>query len=260
MRSAWRVLVIAGGMALTGAIANRVVAPAWSALRAREPALRLDSKTSAAGHGVVLALLGGFSALVADGLWVRMYWLWEHRELAAVDTLVHAVPAIDPRPVYFWLNGARILAYDLASWRVVAEGGYDSVPATEIQRIDHEQAAFAIAHLESARRYHPKSPDLWIEQAAIELNRRRDLSAAAECYRKAWEQPDAPYYAARLHAEMLRRLGRKAEALAFLKKLYPQLPPGDEAAAAPLVLVRIRELEHELGIPDEQRIQAGKGP
>ena len=86
----------------------------------------------------------------------------------------------------------------------------------------------------------------------IELNRLDDLAGAAESYRRAWEQPNAPYYAARLHGELLRRLGRKPAALEWLRGLHPQLPPGDESAGADLVLARIRRLERELGVPPEQ--------
>lgn len=100
--------------------------------------------------------------------------------------------------------------------------------------------------------HHPGNPNLWVERANIELNRLQDPAAAAESYRRAWEQPGGPYFAARLHAELLRRMGRKAEALAWLKDLHPKLPPGDEAAAAPVVLERIRELERELGVEAAQ--------
>ena len=89
---------------------------------------------------------------------------------------------------------------------------------------------------------------MWIEQANIELNTRRDLAAAAESYRRAAELPGAPYYAARIHAELLRRSGRTREALAWLVQLYPRLPRGDAAAAADLVRSRIRELECELAV------------
>jgi hypothetical protein len=50
-----------------------------------------------------------------------------------------------------------------------------------------------------------------------------------------------------LHAELLKRLGRKAEALAWLVQLHPQLPPGDEATE--IVLGRIRDLEKDLQVP-----------
>lgn len=250
-----RLLVLAvnlAGLAAAGALLGWVAAPVWSDMRRREPALRLDSAIAATGQGITLALLGGFRALVADAAWIRMYVLWEQRDLPATDTLIHVVSAVDPRPLYFWLNGARILAYDLKAWRIEAAGGYEAVPPAAQARIARDQAAVAIRHLDAAMAFHPASAEVWVERANIELNGLRDVAAAAESYRKGWEQPGAPYYAARLYAEMLRRLGRKAEALAWLVKLHPSLPPHDEAAAADAVLGRIRDLERELGVPGEQ--------
>jgi hypothetical protein len=242
-------LALVAALAAIGAGLDRVAAPAWDAARARQPALRLDSSMIAAGQGVTLALLGGFRALVADVVWLRMYVLWERHDLPGTQSLIRLVTAIDPRPVYFWLNGARILANDLSAWRVQAAGGYAVAgPAVE-ERIHREQGAMALAHLESAMAFHPASAELWIERANVQLHRMRDVAAAAESYRRAWEQPRAPYYAARLHAEMLRRAGRKPEALEFLTALYPKLPAGDESAARDVVLDRIRDLERELGVP-----------
>lgn len=244
--------IVLGVLAICGAALGRVAAPAWSTAQARQPALQLDSKMAAAGQGVTLALLGGFRALVADAAWLRMYALWEKRDLPGTETLIRLVTAIDPRPVYFWLNGARIMAFDLTAWRIALGGGYDRVPELVQDRIGREQGAQALRHLEAAHAFHPQNADLWIERANIELNRMRDPVAAAESYRKAWEQPGAPYYAARLHAELLRRTNRKAEALAWLKQLHPQLPANVEEARADLVLERIQELERELGVPAER--------
>jgi len=78
---------------------------------------------------------------------------------------------------------------------------------------------------------------------------------------RASEQPNAPYFAARIYAELLRRMGRNAEAYDWLKKLYPTLPKAADAALgitafqvesamAPVVMERIRELEKELNIPE----------
>lgn len=239
-------------LAVAGTLLNRLAAPAWSAAREKQPALKLDSSVAAAGQGVTLALLGGFRALVADAAWIKMYVSWEARDLPAVQTLIQLVAALDPRPVYFWLNGARILAYDLPVWRVEAAGGFESVAAPAQERIGREQAALGLRHLDAAMVFHPASADLWIERANIELNKLRDLAAAAESYRRAWEQPHAPVYAARLHGELLRRQGKKTEALAWLVKLHPQLPPDPDAGGADVVLHRIRELERELGVVPEQ--------
>lgn len=256
-RAAMLALIVAS-LALAGAILRPVADPVWSSFRARQPALQLESAGAAAGQGVTLALLGGFRALVADAIWIRMYTLWERRDIAGTDALLRVVTAIDPRPVYFWVNGARIIANDLPVWRIEAGGGYDAVPESIQIRINHEQGRLALARLAEAMKHHPASADLWVERANIELNRLGDAAAAAESYRRAWEQPRGPYYAARLHAELLRRSGRLAEALAFLVKLHPSLPADNEAAAADVVLARIRELERQLGIPAEAAYQPAK--
>lgn len=241
------IFVTLGGLALTGAALRWMEAPLWAALRAEQPALRLGSAGAAAGQGVTLGLLGGFRAIVADFTWLRLHVIWEQRDLAATDTLLRLVTTIDPRPLYFWVNGARIIAFDMTAWRIAEAGGHDLLSAVQRDRLGAEQARLAIRLLEEAMTFHPGNAALWIERANIELNRLRDSAAAADSYRKAWEQPGAPTYAARLHAELLRRLGRKAEALVWLTRLHPQLPPEEEGTE--LVLSRIRDLERELGVP-----------
>ena len=241
------IFVTLGGLALTGAALRWMEAPLWAALRAEQPALRLDSAAAAAGQGVTLGLLGGFRAIVADFTWLRLHVIWEQRDLAATDTLLRLVTTIDPRPLYFWVNGARIIAFDMTAWRIAEAGGHEVLPAVQRDRLGAEQARLAIRLLEEAMTFHPGNAALWMERATIELNRLRDSEAAAESYRKAWEQPGAPTYAARLHAELLRRLGRKAEALVWLTRLHPQLPPEEEGTE--LVLSRIRDLERELAVP-----------
>ena len=248
--------VIAGGLALTNGALRPVEAPLWAALRAEHPALRLATAGAVAGQGLTLGVLGGFRAIAADFTWMRVFVIWEQRDLPATETLLRLVTAIDSRPVYFWLTGARIVAYDMTAWRIAAAGGYDVVPAAEQERWSVQQARLALRRLDEAMAFHPTSADLWIERGSIELNRLHDPLAAAESYRRAWEQPGAPYYAARLHAEMLRRAGRKAEALAWLVRLLPQLPPTDETAGAGLVLGRIRELERELAVPADRAYRA----
>ena len=238
--------IVFGGLALTGGVLHPLESRLWTEARATSGAGRMDSVVAATGRGLTLGVLGGFRAIAADFTWVRVYAIWEQRDLPAVETLLRLVTTLDPRPAYFWLNGARILAYDMPAWRIAAAGGYERVPEAEQRRIDREQAALAIRRLEAAEQFHGTNPDLWVERANIELTRVHDVAAAAASYRRAWEQPKGPYFAARLHAEMLKRLGRKQEALAWLVKLHPQLPPNDDAAAADLVLARIRELEREL--------------
>lgn len=248
--------MVLGGLGLSGALSRGLVAPVWAELRVRQPAWRVDSLGGMLGQGMSVGLLGGFRSLVADFLWLRVNVLWEGRQLASTLGGLRLVTAVDPRPLAFWLNGARMMAYDMPSWRIAALGGRGAVPTGMQTRIEAEQARLALAWLGEALEFHPASPAIFIEQANISLNRQHDLEAAAANYRRAAEQPGAPYYAARLHAELLRRLGRKTEALAWLVQLHPRLPRDDEAAAASLVLARIRELEVELAVPADRRYPA----
>jgi hypothetical protein len=205
----WKaVAVVIGGLAVAGSVLRVVEAPAWRELRAREPAWQLAPLEGALGQGVTVGLLGGFRALLADLLWIRAHVSWEKRDLPPTQTLLKVVTAVDPRPLYFWLNGSRIIGYDMPNWRIVAEGGYDAVPAARQRAIDAEQARVALEMLETARRFHPGRAALDIEIANVHLNRLKDNVTAAGYYRMAAGRADTPYYAARIYAELLRREGR----------------------------------------------------
>jgi hypothetical protein len=214
------------------------------------------------GSGMSLAVLGGFRALAADLLWLKTYVAWAARDPAATQTLIRLVTTIDERPLGFWLNGARIIAYDVTEWRLESVNREGAAPAEVRRRIVNEQAEDALGYLADARCHHPESAALCIEIANIHLNRRADIATAAAWYRTAAESRRAPYYAARIYAELLKRLGRQQEAYAWLCRLHPTLPPGDERAMAALVLDRIRDLERALKIPASERYaspEAGGG-
>lgn len=256
-------LFVVIALAVTGAAIRPWEEPAWQVVRAQQPALKLDSLQGALGQGITVGLLGGFRAIVADFFWIKTNSVWEDNDLPATQTFIKLVTAIDPRPLYFWQNGARMIAYDMPNWRITAAGGYDKVPPAEQRRIDEEQSAVALNYLNEAFGYHPDAPLLHVEIANVYLNRLKDTASAAEAYKRAALLPNAPYYAGRIYAELLRKLGRQAEAYEWLKRLYWQIPhevdPAKgitefqvQSAMAPVVLERIRELEQELNVsPDE---------
>lgn len=262
-RPLWTGLFVVAALAVAGFAMRPFEDPAWQFVRSKQPALKLDSLQGALGQGVTVGLLGGFRAIVADFFWIKTNAVWEDNDLPATQTFIKLVTAIDPRPLYFWQNGSRMIAYDMPNWRIMDEGGYDAVPQARQRRIDEEQSAVALKYLNEAFGHHPDAPLLHIEIANVHLNRLKDNAAAAEAYRKAAEQPGAPYYAARIYAELLRRMGRNAEAYAWLKQVYATLPktvdPAKgitefqvETAMAPVVLSRIRELEQELNTPESE--------
>jgi hypothetical protein len=221
------------------------------------PAALSGGSAQVTGPGVCAAMLGGLRALVADGLWLKTYLAWAACDLPATERLIRLVTVVDDRPVYFWLNGARIMAYDMSEWRRAAleRGG----SAYDERRIMEEQAGTALRYLADAHRRHPESAAVCVEAANIHLYRRSDLLATAEWYQRAAGLPGAPYYAARIYGELLRRLGREREAYLWLCRLHPNLPTEDPEAMAEVVLKRIRGLEEALSIPEGDKYRPVSG-
>ena len=194
------------------------------------------------GGSGVLGVLGGMRAAVASGFWLRANRAWERQDAAETVALLNLTVAADERPLYFWLNGARMLAYDLPAWRVTAD-----MPEAVRRKTVADGADAAQAFLMAGLQTHPRSTEFMLELANIELRARGDREAAAGWFRRAAGEPGAPYFAARIYAELLRGLGRPDEALVWLKQILPGLPADDPAAARAVVDQRIKALEAELG-------------
>ena len=240
-------------LVLTGVAGNWAVSGAWNKIREDQPALDLRAVEGGLGHGLTLGLLGGFRSVTADFLWLANNLAWERQDLSETTRLIELTTAVDPQPLYFWINGSRMIAYDMPVWRQDAAGA--SGRTTVAAQIDQEQADQALQYLNTARRFHPKSPALLVEMANIRLNRLHDIGGAAELYRDAALLPDAPRYAARIYGELLKRQGRLHEALEWLKQVYATLNPGRPEDLADVVLDRIRTLEQQLQVPEKERFR-----
>ena len=120
------------------------------------------------------AIPGGMRALLADGLWLKVYATWAARDRPRTEGLIHWVTIVDDRPTQFWVNGARIIAYDITEWRLSAMNG-GRVPSDVRRRVVEEQAGAALKHLVAARIRHPDSASIWVEMGNIHLYRRGDL-------------------------------------------------------------------------------------
>ncbi|MEO6994104.1 MAG: hypothetical protein ABI273_10765 [Lacunisphaera sp.] len=228
-------------------IARRAVRPIERVMSADGVAGKLNSEqfVAAASQGGSLALLGGMRSMLASGCWLQTNLAWEKRDLGGTMKLIELTVAADERPLYFWLNGARMIANDMPEWRMT---GF--APKAYRVVVNEEQAQLALRFLEKGLRWHGADPAIYVEMATIHLRRRGDAEAAAHFYRLAAEEPGAPYYAARIYGELLRELRRPAEALAWLRQTLPTLPANDPMAARELVEERIRSLEKELANND----------
>ena len=235
-------------LVLIGLFTRPIEGHAWKEVRAGQPEMNLEGIEGALGQGLVIGMLGGFRAIIADFLWIRTNTIWEKHDRVKLDTMIRLVTTIDPRPDFFWINGARIIAYDVPNWRIKEEGGYFEVPESRQQQIDREQSEQAFALLETARKFHPDKARLYLETGQVYMNRLKENLKAGEWFLLASKKPDAPYYAARIYAELLRREGKDKEAYEFLKQLYRELP-NNPRTQKPIILDRIREIEIALEIP-----------
>lgn len=235
-------------LALIGLFTRPIEGHAWREVKAGQPEMNLKGIEGALGQGLVIGMLGGFRSIIADFLWIQTNTIWENQDRVKLDTMIRLVTTIDPRPDFFWINGARMIAYDVPNWRIKEEGGYFELPESRQQQIDQEQAEQAFTLLETARKFHPDKARLYLETGQIYMNRLKDNLKAAEWFLLASQKPDAPYYAARIYAELLRREGKNKEAYEFLKYLYQELPD-DPRTQKPIILDRIREIEITLEIP-----------
>ncbi len=241
-------------LVLVGLLTRPIEAPAWHVVKAGQPEMNLDAIEGALGQGLVVGVLGGFRAILADLLWIRTNTIWERKDRAKLDPMIRLVTTLDPRPEFFWINGSRMIAYDVPNWRIREEGGYQAVPEVRQRAIDLEQSEQAFELLDQALEFHPDRAKLYLEKGQIYLNRLKDDANAAVWFLRASEQDDAPYYAARIYGQLLRNQGLDEEAYLFLTDLHDRLP-NVPFAQKNIILERIRNLENDLKIPFWERFQ-----
>lgn len=201
--------------------------------------------------------VGGLRAAAADVLWLRAYVQWERRDQAGVMAELWLATTLNPEPVYFWVNGARMIAHDISTWRIEAAEAKAKGGRVDGASIEAEQARAALRWLDRAELAHPGDVRLQLERASITLIRLHDPRRAALLYQRAAERAGAPFFAGRVAAELWRRANEPEAAYRWLCEWYPTLPADDASAEAPLVLARIRELERTLRVPAEK---AFRGP
>lgn len=216
-----------------------VVLAAGAGLDVFERASPGDGAESDRALGALFTASPLLGELTADMAWVRLNVAWERGDEPTVRALMALTLAASPGE-YFRLNCARMVAFDLPAWRMREHpGAPESVRA-------HWRAQGAHEALVLLQQGNAGSASRWIEAANIALYGLGDRARAADLYRCAAELPGAPWYAGRIHAQLLRELGRDREALEWLRAWLPRLPADDPAAQRELVAARLADLELEL--------------
>ena len=196
------------------------------------------------GQGITLAALGGYRNVAANFVWISMYGEWQYRRKSSVLEKMELALTLNPDSLYFWIDGARMIANDMPVWRLGDE---------QMERLfdegDGEGVAIREEYARQALRFLDQAPDslderyeIHLERGSIYWRRLNDLKGAIETFEDALETPDPPFFLSRVYAELLYRDGRIADACQYLKRHYESLPDGEVSALKPLVAARIAEL------------------
>ncbi len=265
-RSSWwwqrgrAVLAVCAGLLAAGIVTGPLQATAWGAVRSRQPDLNLQDFKSALGQGLVLGILGGFRAIMADFVWIAGNSSWEKRNRPETEAMVNLTTLLNPRSVNFWSEGARMIGKDVPAWRVeAAEKAGNLTPAAELA-IRREQGNRAQSLLDRGLANHPQNPTLLLDKAMIYDINMHELAESIDQYRQAANAPGAPYFLARVYAEKLTTAGHEREAYDYLRHLYPSLPANVAAASKAAVWGRMREMEDDLKLSAAERLPESAAP
>jgi len=100
----------------TGWILSPLEENVWGEIKENISPAELKAAKSQTGQGLVMATLGGFRSVVADIHWLRTMVAWEKEDKDKTIAHIQFTVTLDPRPTFFWLNGARMMAYDMRHW------------------------------------------------------------------------------------------------------------------------------------------------
>jgi hypothetical protein len=138
-----------------------------------------------------VAEVGIVRSMLADVAWLSADLAWERRDRADTRYWLALTVAADPAPEYFWLNSARIIAYDLPSWDARGRPSWRSYR----QRL---AAREALGWLGRGLVGHPHSFALEVEMGNIAMYGLGDRRLAAIHYGRAAGCDRAEPYAGRI--------------------------------------------------------------
>jgi len=205
------------------------------------------------GQELSLALLGGFRGLAATMTWISLTGAWEDKEWTRVRALADLSTTLQPKMLTFWEQGAWHLAWN-ASIDAEKYSGYANPSRAEVESRMWIRAGEEM--LKRGLKVHPTKANLYLRLGEIYWQRLEDYDEAAEYYRLASLQEDAPGYAERFVAYALEKAGREEEAYAVWKELWPQAVERQvtQRSAWQNARQRVMEMEKKLDVPMEERI------
>jgi tetratricopeptide (TPR) repeat protein len=183
------------------------------------------------------SLAGGFSGLMADFSWIGAYQSWAKRDIRGMRADLDRVVSFNPQAIHFWINGARMLSYDVAAWRT------ENLPKEERVMVNREQVKEALMFLDQGKAVNPGRFEFALEEAIILLRLGSDTEGALAALESVEGMENLPEYIGRIRGELLVSLGRFDEAETWLNQFLATLPDAEKKTGKGLVRQRIEELE-----------------
>ncbi len=224
----------------------------WNSARRAIPELRRADLDLPVGEGAMLGLLGGFRPLLADLAWIRAYVKWERRDRGC-EALLRLACLLDPHATAFWEARINMVGLDMAHWEIRARGGYLKVSEAEQQRAFERFARKALEAVEEGVPLSRKPAALLVLGGYLAETKVKDPLLGADYYRRAHENPPAPWYSAYFAARLMRDGGKAREAYQYLRPLWVSTL-SKERDGSPTELEFLRGLETELRLPPALRL------
>jgi hypothetical protein len=200
------------------------------------------------GQTGFLAALGGFRALVADGLWIQAHIDWTRTEWGKMLFLFNNVTALQPRNIMFWDTAAWHMAWNASAY--VRDDPTERHIALRLKR-QHEYFLIGKDLLERGIQNNPDRYKLYESLANLLRDKLQDHYNASIQFAKAAKFADAPTYEERFSAyELSYTPGHQREAYNQLLRLYRI----GQKEWLPTLLSRLKYLQENLNIPPAQRI------
>lgn len=238
----------------TGYATRPLLRSAWQPELNGWPSLAAFKHSKMALQGVLIGVTGGMRALTSNLIWIKSHEYWSKKDVAGNAANMQLALAIDSRNIGLWQIAASVMAYDWPKWRMEQ---YKKTHGQEMPKwmeadIREQYACSALELIKQAYEYHQGDYRLIVDAAIIHKNCLGNTERAAELYRYASQLPNAPFFLARTHGELLREMGQLGRALEWYKHLYETFPD-DPRAQKPVILERIRKIEKQLDVPAWQR-------
>lgn len=195
-----------------------------------------------------VAALSGFRAIVADALFIQAHVAWERTEWGRILLLFRHITTLQPRVLLFWDTAAWHMA-----WNASVAAMNDITQPRLALRVKAQREYFALGKdfLERGIKNNPDRPQLYEALARLYKEKYKDPGRASEFYARAAALPDAATFDRRFSAyELSYCKGREREAYERLRGLYDE----GEQQRLPTLITRLKFLEDELNVPQDQRI------